>query len=247
MAYPMGMRKSFVFLILPLVLLAQETADTATDTKIRQEETEHSQVMKTLHVLTDRWGPRLTGSPNFEGAAKWAVSTMTEWGLKNAHLEPWDFGHPGWLNERAAGYMTAPVNENLKFEVLAWTPSTQGVVKASSVEVVPPKSPTKEELDAWLAANRSKIAGKMVLVGKAAVIPVNFNPPKKRLDDAEAQARFDPNNPQAGQFRGPRAAPPTPEPGKLTNNQVNEALDAWLVANGALVRINDAEIGRAHV
>ncbi len=234
------MRTFFAALLVPLLLIAQEPVDTATDAKIRQEASEHSQVMKTLHMLTDRYGPRLTGSPNFEAAAKWAADTMTEWGLKNAHLEPWDFGHPGWLNERAAGYMTAPVNENLKFEVLAWTPSTNGTVKGSSVEVVPPKTPTKEELDKWLAANQAKIRGKMVLVGKAAVIPVNFTPPKKRLDDAEAKARFDPNNPQAGQFRGPRTPPTPPPPGTLTGNQVNEAIDAWLVSNGALVRINDA-------
>ncbi len=234
------MRTFFAALILPLLLIAQEPVDTATDAKIRQEASEHSQVMKTLHILTDRYGPRLTGSPNFEAAAKWSVETMTEWGLKNVHLEPWDFGHPGWLNERAAGYMVAPVNENLKFEVLAWTPSTNGTVKGSSVEVVPPKTPTKEELDSWLAANKSNIQGKMVLVGKAAVIPVNFNPPKKRLEDAEAKARFDPNNPQAGQFRGPRGPQTPPPPGTLTGNQVNEAIDAWLVSNGALLRINDA-------
>jgi hypothetical protein len=60
--------------------------------KIRREATEHSKVMNTVHMLTDRYGPRLTGSPNHEGAAKWAVAEMTSWGRKDAHLEPWDFG-----------------------------------------------------------------------------------------------------------------------------------------------------------
>ena len=65
--------------------------------KIRQEENEHSQVMQTVHVLTDVYGPRLTGSPAHKAAAEWAAKQMTSWGFQNAHLEPWDFGHPGWM------------------------------------------------------------------------------------------------------------------------------------------------------
>jgi carboxypeptidase Q len=99
-----------------LVLVAQSADDV--NARIRKEETDHSQILHSLHMLTDRYGPRLTGSPNHEAAAKWAAQQMTEWGFRNAHLEPWNFGHPGWLNERAAGYMVAPVHANLKFEVL---------------------------------------------------------------------------------------------------------------------------------
>ena len=77
--------------------------------KIRREALEHSQIIKTLHMLTDVYGPRLTGSPNAKAAAEWVVKRTTEWGLKNAHLEPWDFGHPGWLNERTSAFLIAPV------------------------------------------------------------------------------------------------------------------------------------------
>ncbi len=82
--------------------------------------------------------------------------------------------------------MVAPIADTLTFEVLAWTASTNGAVTAPAVQLVPPETPTKEELTAWMDANQSKIAGKMVLVGKAAVIRVSFNPTNKRLDDAEA-------------------------------------------------------------
>jgi carboxypeptidase Q len=64
-------------------------------TPLTPEELELSQTMHTLHVLTARYGPRLTGSANFEDAANWVVKQMTEWGFKNAHLEPWDFGIRG--------------------------------------------------------------------------------------------------------------------------------------------------------
>jgi hypothetical protein len=113
------MKKSLALFAAGCLALAQETVDSSVNDRIRKEATEHSQVMHTLHMLTDRYGPRLTGSPNHEAAANWAVKQMTEWGFKNAHLEPWDFGHAGWMNEHAAGYMTSPVRDNLTFEVLA--------------------------------------------------------------------------------------------------------------------------------
>jgi len=37
--------------------------------KIREEGMKNSQIMKTLHFLTDVYGPRLTGSPNHVAAA----------------------------------------------------------------------------------------------------------------------------------------------------------------------------------
>src|SRR5688500_6480331 len=68
--------------------------------RIREEAMERSHIMKTMHMFTDVYGPRLTGSPNHKAAAEWAVKQMTEWGFVNGRVEPWDFGHPGWLNER---------------------------------------------------------------------------------------------------------------------------------------------------
>ena len=67
---------------------------------------------------------------------------MTSWGMKNGHLEPWDFNRAGWLNESATGQIVAPVHENVKFEVLAWTPSTKGgPCTTSAIEIVPPQGP----------------------------------------------------------------------------------------------------------
>jgi carboxypeptidase Q len=52
------------------LLFSQEKVDEATDARIRSEELEHSQLMRTLHVLADWYGPRVTGTPNHEAAAK---------------------------------------------------------------------------------------------------------------------------------------------------------------------------------
>lgn len=234
------MKKSLILLAAACLVFAQDTADQNVNARIRKEAVEHSQVMTTLHVLTDRYGPRLTGSPNYEAAANWVVKQLTEWGFQNAHLESWDFGHPGWLNEHASGYMTSPVRDNLTFEVLAWTPSTKGVVKADAVLLATPTTPTQEQLTAFLKENETKVKGRIVLVGKAQVVPVNFTPAMMRRDDKALKEQFDPKNPNAGRggFGGRGAAAPA-DPGKLTVTQVNTQVDEWLVANKALLRIND--------
>ncbi len=230
-------------------------AQTPTDinARIRKEGMENSQIMRTLYFFSDVYGPRLTGSPNHKAAADWAVKQMTTWGFENAHLEPWDFGQPGWVNERASGFITAPVQDSLVFEVLAWTPATKGAVSGQAFQLIMPTqpskddpkvflNPTQDELTAYFDGIKTEVKGKMVLVGKPAVIPVNFEPPNKRIDDEQLRKRFDPSaTPQA--FPTPRPTP-VPRPGQLTSPQIAEQLDKFLLDNGAAVRINDA--GREH-
>jgi hypothetical protein len=214
-------------LVLPLASIAQDTHVAEVNAAIRKEEMEHSQIMNTLHYLTDLYGPRLTGSPNHVNAAKWAAREMQDWGFDYTGLEAWEFGHPGWVNERAVGLMEKPVQDTLTFEVLAWTPSTRGVVAADAVNIVLPSRPTQQELTAYFDSVRSSVNGKIVLVGKAAVIPITIDPPAKRLTDEQAKQRYAP-----GATPAPRpSASPTPalepKPGALTNTQVNEQLDQF--------------------
>ncbi len=229
-----------VISLLSLPIVAQNGSSDLLS-RIRSEAMERSQIMKTMHMFTDVYGPRLTGSPNHKAAADWAVKQMTAWGLENAHLEPWDFKHPGWLNERLTAHLISPVKDPLVCEVLAWTPSTKGTVQASAYQLVLPERPTQEQLTMVLNNNKAKVRGKIVLAGKAASIPVNLNPPAKRLTDEQTQQRYGPN---ARPFSFPTPSPtPTPAPNApkpLTNREVDEQLDAFLKANGALVRVNDA-------
>ncbi|HJS24889.1 MAG TPA: M20/M25/M40 family metallo-hydrolase [Pyrinomonadaceae bacterium] len=209
--------------------------------RIRKEAMERSQIMKTMHMFTDVYGPRLTGSPNHKAAAEWAVKQMTAWGLENAHLEPWDFKHPGWLNERLTAHLISPVKDPLVCEVLAWTPSTKGTVQAKAYQLVLPQRPSQEQLNIFFNNYKAKVRGRIVLVGKPASIPVNLNPPAKRNTDEQAQQRYGPN---ARPFAFPTPSPtPTPAanaPRPLTNRQITEQLDTFLKDNGALIRVNDA-------
>jgi carboxypeptidase Q len=121
--------------------------------------------MHTLHMLTDVHGPRVTGSPSLKAAGEWAIKEMTSWGFTNGHLEPWDFGHPGWVNDRFTAHIVSPVKDQLTAEVVAWTPGTDGTVTAQAYQLMMPDRPTPEQLTAFLDTNKDKVKGRIVLVG----------------------------------------------------------------------------------
>ncbi len=249
--------------------IAQSKLDPTINDKIRQEETQHSQIMRTMHFLTDVYGPRLTGSPNHKAAADWAVKQMTQWGFVNAHLEPWDFGHPGWSNEIVQARIVSPMKAALIVQPLAWTTSTKGPVTAPAFNLIAPQGPeipqvegargggrgpqrqgpTQAELTAYLDGVKDKVKGAAVLVGKPAFVPVNFDAEATRLTDVQAKCRFsetaatDPDCAgQAGRGFGNRGggAPAAAPTDRLTTAQVNHQIDDFLVANHAAVRIDDA-------
>ncbi len=240
---------AFVMSVALVTAQAQSALDPEINKKVRAEENDHSQIMHTMHFLADIYGPRLTGSPNHKAAADWAIKQMKDWGLENAHLEPWDFGHPGWMNERASGYIVAPIKDQLTFKVLAWTPGTNGTVTASVFQLVPPEKPKKEGLTAYLDSIKDKVKGKIVMVGKAEVVPVVIEVPARRLDDKVVAERFDPKNPNAGQFGPQRNAQQQQQdpPGTLTGQQINQQIDEFLLANGARMRVNDARMGNGRI
>jgi hypothetical protein len=99
-------------------------------------------------------------------------------------------------------------------------------------------------MEQWLAATKDKVRGKIVLVGKAAVIPVNFDIPAKRRSDEQVKAQYDgTGGGRGGRGGGGRGRGGPADPNRLTAIQVAEQADAMLIAGGALMRINDAARG----
>ena len=236
-------------IVLGVAVSAQEQIDQDAFWKIRQEGTVNSQILNTLHVLTDVYGPRLTGSPNLKAAGEWAIERMHAWGLEEGRLEPWDFGHPGWTNERLTAHIVSPVSDSLVAEVLAWTPGTDGVVRGQALQMTLPERPTRDALAAHLEPLKDAVQGKIVLVGAPRQVLVTFSTPALRRDDAAVLARL--NAPPAGpqqqrrqQQQRSQEQERQEESRPLTNRQVREQLNQFLVSSGALVRINDA--GRDH-
>jgi carboxypeptidase Q len=223
---------------------AEERVDHDVFWKIRQEALTNSRIMETMHILTDLYGPRLTGSPEIKAASEWAVEQMRAWGLTHGRLEPWEFGHSGWTNERLSAHLVSPVQDPLVAEVLAWTPGTNGPVRAEAVQITLPQRPTRDILTAHLDGLKDAVKGKMVLVGPPQRVAVTFNPPALRREDADVIAQMNAPPPQApppAQAQQ-QQRPQTPQP--LTAIQIDEQVNQFLVASGAIVRINDA--GRDH-
>src|SRR5262245_133983 len=109
---------------------AQERINQDVFWKIRQEATTNSKILQSIHMLTDVYGSRLTGSPNLKASGEWVIQQMHAWGLRNGKLEPWDFaaayGRAGWTNDRLSAHIVSPVKDALVVEALAWTPGTNG-------------------------------------------------------------------------------------------------------------------------
>ncbi len=236
-----------LFLGIPVVGLPASSSagvseeDDAIIQKIRAEGWDNSQVMEILHHFTDVYGPRLTGSPNLVKAQKWAVKQMEEWGMQNGALEGFEWGNVGWVNEYFTGHILSPVSDHLVGEVLAWTPSTAGTVRAQVYMLEIPEDPTEDTLNSYLESAAEDIEGKIVFNGEYAFVPVDFSERAKRRSDEDARNRYDPDR-EAPQ----RQRPERPElgPDVLTARQVAPIVSQFLVEHGAAVSVQDA--ARAH-
>lgn len=223
-----------------------EKVDSAMNAKIRTEGMEHSKLMWIEHVLTDVYGPRPIGSPNYKAAADWALKTMTDFGMKNAHLEPFTWRGIGWLPGKASGYITSPVKANIKFEANPWSPSTKGTITGQVVSVVAPVNPTEAELSAYLTLMAPQVKGAIVMVGVPIVPPVNFTESQKRTPDSLVRAQYAPRDPNAppgagrGGGRGGRGGAGggvPPAEGQLSPQQVNARITTLLRDNMPALRL----------
>ena len=82
--------------------------------------------------LTDRYGPRLTGSTEFEEAGDWAVKQLQEWGMTNVKKERFPFGR-GWSLAKFHATMTEPRVMPIIGLPKAWSRGTNGTFTADVV------------------------------------------------------------------------------------------------------------------
>src|SRR6516164_505043 len=162
----------------PAGVFKPENIDLEFLTRLREEEFQHGKVMDIMSDLTDRIGPRLTGSPNMKKANEWTRDELTGYGLVNAHVEPWGTFGRGWAYQLCEVRMVSP--DYMQFLALpeAWTPGTSGPVRGEVIQVT-----AKEPAD--LDKYRGKLAGKIVLFGEARV-PEPVEKPLFRRDDGES-------------------------------------------------------------
>ncbi|OJW82750.1 MAG: peptidase M28 [Bacteroidetes bacterium 46-16] len=172
----------FAFCIAAVAQGHNDEPDPLMMSRIRHEGFNNSQVMETLFQLTDVNGPRLTGSPGMKHAEQWAKQQLSDWGLVNAAIEPWGSFGRGWEVEKCYVAMTAPYYQQLIAIPKAWTPGTNGLVKANVTAV---KIDDEEDMAQYMG----KLSGKIVLLQPAADnnTKVNFKPDGKRLSDEELE------------------------------------------------------------
>ena len=171
--------KLFSTLCVLLIAVAANAQDLTTVSRIRNEGFRNSKVMDYAEALTDRIGPRLTGSPNMKKANEWTRDELAKMGLSNAHLESFKFGR-GWSSDYASVRMLAPDVQQLYALPMAWSPATNGPVRG---KVVKAKLETKEDLE----KNKGKFAGAILMIAE----PREMKPQEKgaldRYDDDELQ------------------------------------------------------------
>jgi carboxypeptidase Q len=124
--------------------------------RIVDEGLAHSEAMANASQLMDGIGPRLTNSESMDRAQAWAMDKFAAYGLTNIRKEEFRFGL-GWDVDSWSARMIAPRPLEMRAIPVAWSPPTQGAVRAPVV-----LAPMLKEahFDEW----RGKLAGKIVLV-----------------------------------------------------------------------------------
>jgi carboxypeptidase Q len=172
-------------------MFAQEQVDLGVVDRIKSEAFDNSKVMDHLYNLTEVYGPRLTGSPEFEQAANWASSRLKEYGLQNVHFEKWGPFGRSWSLEESSLELIEPRYQQLSAVPLAWSSPTKGPVTGDLI-LAPARfsfqsGPKKfaDELQAYKAKWAGKLRGKIVLISDVHVPKPQTNPQFKRYTAEE--------------------------------------------------------------
>ena len=148
--------------------------------KIKDEGLNNSQVMDIAWNLTDRIGPRLTGSSGLKNAYDWTSKEMKEWGLTNVKVEAWGEFGPGWDVKKSYLAMTAPYYQAIIGIPKAWTPGTNGLLSAEVVYVN-----IQNESD--LAKYKGQLAGKVVMLPTTVEATTTFEADARRFTDEQLE------------------------------------------------------------
>jgi carboxypeptidase Q len=158
---------------LSLAAVSQEAVDLGVIDRIKGEAFARSEVMEHLRNLTDVYGPRLTGSPQFEAAAKWTADRLSSYGIGNVHVERWGPFGRSWAVEQFSVEMLAPAYVRLTAMPLAWSGSTAGAVTGevllTPLDVDFIKGPRRiaESFAAYRRTWAGKLRGRIIMLSAA--------------------------------------------------------------------------------
>ncbi|RIX27306.1 M20/M25/M40 family metallo-hydrolase [Sphingomonas edaphi] len=210
---------SAVRMLVAAALLGVSTSAVAQSdvARVIDEGMNRSQVMSTAHELVDGIGARLSNSTSMRRAEDWAVAKMQGYGLSNVRREGFEFGR-GWDLVNSEVRMISPRPIKLTAIPVAWTPPTNGVLRAPIV--IAPIS-ERRHFDAY----RGKLNGKIVLISLPGDGSEPTDPYFRRHDDA-ALKKLD-------EYRQPQHDEDSLEE-RLKRQKYAADLDQFLASEGAL-------------
>lgn len=207
---------------------AEEPVDLEMVTRIRSEGFHNSQVMDVASHLTEEIGSRLTGSPQLLEANEWTREKLAEWGLANAHLEPYRFGR-GWSFSRSVVRMVAPREAQLLAFPKAWTPGTNGPVRGEAMRV---DLESEKDFEKY----RGKLAGRILFLDPIEEPEAREGPELQRYDEEGLG--------EVTEFEIPEARSRSWRRGALDRWKLRQALAEFLAAEKVAATVETSS--RAH-
>ena len=242
-----------LLMLVPLLVIAQERVDLNVIHKIKAAELGAgggmfggggggrgpSRVMDIVYSLTDRYGPRLTNSPQFRAAGQWAAGQLKEWGLSNIQLEKWSSDMPGWQCTYFAGSMVEPVYQALIGAPVAWTGGTNGAVTG---EAILAEIQTPADMDKF----HGKLNGKIVLTSPVLEIPFPTTALARRYTVAELAELVPEIIPSGGRGgRGGRGGPGQPQMTMEERQAFQGRMRTYLKDEGVLLTVTATARGES--
>jgi carboxypeptidase Q len=163
------MRVFALALTFAVTVLAADQTDLDVVYRIKSEAFDHSKVMEHLESLSDLYGPRLTGSPEFTEAADWTLQRFRDYGLENVHTEKWGPFGRSWSLQKFSLEMLRPRYSLMAAWPLAWSGTTNGPVRGEPILAPAPTNNRQQsdtDLDRYIEKYRGKLRGRIVLISE---------------------------------------------------------------------------------
>jgi hypothetical protein len=173
--------------------------------RIKDEAFTRSKVMDYLHKLADENGPRMSGSPGYTRAARYAVQAFKEAGIADAGLENWGTFGRGWSWSRISLQMHTPHATTLTAIPGDWSAGTESPVTGKVVfaplwgERERPQATDlvekAQQIESYKTRYRGKLKGRIVMIHHPRPFSLPEEPTAFRLDDEAIAELSQPKEP----------------------------------------------------
>ena len=180
MKKPRSLGTGLLILCAAALSLGQEKTDLPMIMKIREEGLKRSQVMDIAWSMTDVLGPRLSNSPGYAEACRWAVGKFAQYGIQ-AELQEYGEVGPGWENEYTSVHMREPRYMPFIAYTKPYSRRTAGKIVGEAVMINTDELYGEEDLLKY----RGRLKGRIICLKSERRLALNFQPPASRLSRDE--------------------------------------------------------------